>query len=407
MDPCDGTLEPMKKTLSALFLASIALVCASTAAAQAGPGTEPPVIGALLPLTGRQAAPGNRALDGILAGLDLFDGNRALAVLRIEDYEGRPEEAARAVERLAAEPGVMAIIGPPEADAARAAAEAAQAAQIPLLVLGPVDLPGVPREFVFSELRSDRREAVALASYAVKDLGLSRLAIFHPSHAYGTSMAGAFREEALRLGAKVRRVQAYRTDQTDFSAEIRKLAAFRNPRPPTKKRGVEAAKPAPAPALDFDALYIPDAFSRLQMILPQLSFHDVRGVQLLGTSLWYSPEGIRREADFFEGAILTAPFFAESDKPAVRDFADTIFGATGREPDYREALAFDTARMLGETLRDRAVRDRRSLLVRLKQIESFEGVTGRVSVSKTGEMRRRPFILKVEAKSIVDITPAY
>ena len=407
MDPCDGTLEPMKKTLSALFLASIALVCASTAAAQAGPGTEPPVIGALLPLTGRQAAPGNRALDGILAGLDLFDGNRALAVLRIEDYEGRPEEAARAVERLAAEPGVMAIIGPPEADAARAAAEAAQAAQIPLLVLGPVDLPGVPREFVFSELRSDRREAVALASYAVKDLGLSRLAIFHPSHAYGTSMAGAFREEALRLGAKVRRVQAYRTDQIDFSAEIRKLAAFRNPRPPTKKRGVEAAKPAPAPALDFDALYIPDAFSRLQMILPQLSFHDVRGVQLLGTSLWYSPEGIRREADFFEGAILTAPFFAESDKPAVRDFADTIFGATGREPDYREALAFDTARMLGETLRDRAVRDRRSLLVRLKQIESFEGVTGRVSVSKTGEMRRRPFILKVEGKSIVDITPAY
>ncbi|MBK7550334.1 MAG: penicillin-binding protein activator [Syntrophaceae bacterium] len=343
----------------------------------------------------------------MLAGLDLFDGNRALAVLRIEDYEGRPEEAARAVERLAAEPGVMAIIGPPEADAARAAAEAAQAAQIPLLVLGPVDLPGVPREFVFSELRSDRREAVALASYAVKDLGLSRLAIFHPSHAYGTSMAGAFREEALRLGAKVRRVQAYRTDQTDFSAEIRKLAAFRNPRPPTKKRGVEAAKPAPAPALDFDALYIPDAFSRLQMILPQLSFHDVRGVQLLGTSLWYSPEGIRREADFFEGAILTAPFFAESDKPAVRDFADTIFGATGREPDYREALAFDTARMLGETLRDRAVRDRRSLLVRLKQIESFEGVTGRVSVSKTGEMRRRPFILKVEGKSIVDITPAY
>jgi len=45
MDPCDGTLEPMKKTLSALFLASIALVCASTAAAQAGPGTEPALRG--------------------------------------------------------------------------------------------------------------------------------------------------------------------------------------------------------------------------------------------------------------------------------------------------------------------------------------------------------------------------
>ena len=68
MDPCDGTLEPMKKTLSALFLASIALVCASTAAAQAGPGPEPPGIGALLPLTGRQAAPWNRARGGGRAG---------------------------------------------------------------------------------------------------------------------------------------------------------------------------------------------------------------------------------------------------------------------------------------------------------------------------------------------------
>jgi len=91
----------------------------------------------------------------------------------------------------------------------------------------------------------------------------------------------------------------------------------------------------------------------------------------------------------------------------VRDFSDTIFGATGREPDYREALAFDTARMLREALRDRSVRDRRSLRDRLQRIEAFEGVTGRVSVSKAGEMLRRSFILKVEGKTIVDITPAY
>ena len=143
------------------------------------------------------------------------------------------------------------------------------------------------------------------------------------------------------------------------------------------------------------------------MILPQLAFHDVRGVQLLGTSLWYAPEGIRGEADVFEGAVLTAPFFAESDKPAVRDFSDAIFGATGREPDYREALAFDTARMLGEALRDRSVKDRRSLRDRLRRIEAFEGVTGWVSVNKAGEMQRRSFILKVEGKNIIDVTPQY
>jgi ABC-type branched-subunit amino acid transport system substrate-binding protein len=389
--------------LFSLVLAILALAAGHLAAAD-----ERMAVGALLPLTGKQSALGSQTLDGIIAGLGFFDGKRVLsAVLRIEDYGSNPAAAARAVEKLAAEARVMAIIGPPDVDAAREAARAAQAARIPLLVLGPVDLPEGSRDYVFSELRSDKREAVTLASYAVKDLGLARLAIFYPDNAYGTDMMSAFREEVLRLGGKVRRIQAYKTDQTDFSVEIRKLAAFRNPRPPAKKKGAEAAKPAPPPALDFDALYIPDAFSRLRMILPQLSFHDVRGVQLLGTSRWYSPEGIRREAEFFEGAILTAPFFAESDKQAVRDFADTIFGATGREPDYREALAFDTARMLGETLRDRSVTDRSSLRDRLRKIEAFEGVTGWVSVAKTGETQRKSFILKVEGKNIVDITPAY
>ena len=395
-------------TIRPLHILSLAAAVVALASGIAPAAEERIGVGAVLPLTGKQAAPGSRTLDGIIAGLGLFDGGRPISfTLRIEDYGGNPSDAARAVEKLAAEPGLMAILGPPEPDAAREAARAAQAARIPLLVLGPVDPPEGSRDYVFSELRSDRREAVTLAAYAVKDLGISRFAIFYPDNAYGKAMMSAFREEAQRLGGKIRRVQVYRTDQTDFSAEIRKLAAFRSPRPPAKKKGAEAAKTVPPPQLDFEALYIPDAFSRLRMILPQLSFHDVRGVQLLGTSLWYSPEGIRREPEFFEGAILTAPFFAESDKPAIRDFADTIFGATGREPDYREALAFDTSRMLGETLRNQNVRDRASLRDRLRTIEAFEGVTGWVSVSKSGEMQRKSFILKVEGKNIVDVTPQY
>jgi ABC-type branched-subunit amino acid transport system substrate-binding protein len=272
--------------------------------------------------------------------------------------------------------------------------------------LSPVAPTEGPRDFVFSDQRSDEREARTMASYAVKDLGLSRMVVFYPENAYGTAMMTAFREEVQRLGGKIRRVQSYKPDQTDFSGEIKKLAAIRAPRPSTKKKGAEAVK-APLPVLDFDALYLPDAFRRVRMILPQLAFHDVRGVQFLGTSQWYVPEGIRKELDYFEGSVLTAPFFAESSKRLVIDFTDTLFGATGREPDYREALAYDTARMLLGALRDKCVTDRRSLRDHLQRIEAFEGVTGWVSMTKTGEMQRRSFILKVEGKQIVDVTPTY
>jgi ABC-type branched-subunit amino acid transport system substrate-binding protein len=366
-----------------------------------------PVIGALLPLTGKQAAQGNRVLDGIIAGLGLFDRKQAVPVeLYIENYGSDPAAVSRAVSKLAEEYRVLAIIGPPEADAAREAAKAAQSLQVPLLALSPVDEPEGSTDFVFSDQRSDQREAVTMAAYAVKDLGLSRLVILYPDNAYGTAMMTAFRTEALRLGGKIRRVQSYKPDQTDFSSEIKKLAAIKAPRPSPKKKGGEAAK-IPAPSLDFDALYLPDAFRRVRMILPQLSFHDVRGVQLLGTSQWYSPEGIRKEIDYFEGAVMTAPFFAESNKALIRNFTDSLYGATGREPDYREALAYDTARMLRDALRDRKVTDRKSLRDRLKQTESFEGVTGWVSVTKTGQMQRGSFILKVEGKQIVDVTPTY
>jgi ABC-type branched-subunit amino acid transport system substrate-binding protein len=91
----------------------------------------------------------------------------------------------------------------------------------------------------------------------------------------------------------------------------------------------------------------------------------------------------------------------------VRNFTDALYGATGREPDYREALAYDTARMLREALRDRGVTNRGSLRDRLKQTEAFEGVTGWVRMTKKGEMQRGSFILKVEGKQIIDVTPAY
>lgn len=394
----------MKAPRQILSLAAAILLFAAGLASAA---EERPVIGALLPLTGRQAALGNRVLDGLIAGFGLFDRRQAApVVLQIESYGSDPAAIRRAVAKLAGEPRVLAIIGPPEFEAAREAAKAAQSAQVPLLALSPVIAPEGSRDFVFSDQRSDEREARTIASYAVKDLGLSRLVVLYPENAYGTAMMNAFRAEARRLGGKVRRVQSYKLDLTDFSTEIRKLAAIKAPRPAAKKKGAETAK-TPLPVLDFDALYLPDAFRRVRMILPQLAFHDVRGVQLLGTSQWYVPDGIRKEIDYFEGAVLTAPFFAESEKRLVMDFTDTLFGATGREPDYQEALAYDTSRMLLEALRDRSVTDRTSMKERLKKFEAFEGVTGWVSVTSTGEMQRGSFILKVEGKQIVDVTPAY
>ena len=44
------------------------------------------------------------------------------------------------------------------------------------------------------------------------------------------------------------------------------------------------------PIVDFDALFIPDEHDKIVLIAPQLAFHDVTGVRLLGSSGWVDPE---------------------------------------------------------------------------------------------------------------------
>ena len=85
----------MKAPRQILSLATAILLLVAGIAAAA---EERPVIGALLPLTGKQAALGNRILDGLIAGIGLFDGKRAAPVaLQIENYGSDPAAAGRSV----------------------------------------------------------------------------------------------------------------------------------------------------------------------------------------------------------------------------------------------------------------------------------------------------------------------
>ena len=84
--------------------ATLFLLAGSTPAAMAA--EERPAIGALLPLTGKQSVLGNRTLDGIIAGLGLFDKRASVPIeLHVENYGSDPAAVSRAVTKLADEIG--------------------------------------------------------------------------------------------------------------------------------------------------------------------------------------------------------------------------------------------------------------------------------------------------------------
>jgi ABC-type branched-subunit amino acid transport system substrate-binding protein len=132
------------------------------------------------------------------------------------------------------------------------------------------------------------------------------------------------------------------------------------------------------------------------MIASQLAFYDVKGIQLLGTSLWNSPDLLKKGAECLEGAVFADSFFVNGSYPETNDFVDIYYTAYSREPENIEALSYDTMGMIISVLEDKNIQTREQFITGLQQVENYKGATGNTSFSGDRVARKTAFILKVK-----------
>lgn len=364
---------------------------------EARASVRPFTIGCILPLTGEYAAYGIRALDAIVFAAGIFEpSQKSRVTLIFKDSRSDPGSAAAAVDRLAAD-NVIGIIGPLGSAPSRAAAERAQEAHVPILTLTQLDTVAETGDYVFRNSMTPRMQIQTLVAYAVDNLGMKSFAVLYPDDPSGIGMVHLFWDEIDRRGGRVRGIEGYAVDQTDFGEEIKALTGL-----DVLEEGIAAGEEV-EPIIDFDALFVPDTAERISMIAPQLAFYDVTAVQLLGTSGWNDAERLTAAGDYLEGAIFTDGFFANSSKPEVLDFIDGFYAAFGREPVTLEALAFDATRIMIRVIEDRSVRSRRELKDALLNLERFDGVTGVTRMTPTGDTEKTLSILRVHNDEIVQV----
>jgi branched-chain amino acid transport system substrate-binding protein len=212
-------------------------------------------------------------------------------------------------------------------------------------------------------------------------------------------MARLFREEVQRKGGEIRKERSYKTDHTDFAEEILALGGVAPVNPGTGVTVVSLPKPAP----DFEALFIPDAYDRVAMIVPQLAYHDLTGIRLIGTSGWDSPELLKTDPKQLEGAVFVDGFFLDSYSSEVNDFIEKFYMAYGREPVAMEALVYDAADMTVKVLVGSRGGTRDDFRKGLMQLDRFPGVTGRTSFPPTRDAEKELFILMVKNGKIVQV----
>lgn len=314
-----------------------------------------PKMGLILPLTGEYANFGAAVQKGV--ELAMRDSEVELLVI---DSKGDPIDALEGAKRLIQEERVTAILGPVMSMSAIAAAGIANSLGVPLLsptateerisAIGP---------YIFQLNPSIEAQGKTVASFAVTDLSLTKLAALHPDDSYGRDITAAFHKEVVDLGGSVVAVESYKEGTTDFQEQI---------------LSIKSQEP--------EGIFVPGYPEEIVLIAPQLKYHEVLA-QIFGSDGWKSEKVITLGEDYVEGAVFSSPGLQRAESWAAQDFVEQFEKRYGTAPSRNSALAYDAAKMILEGISSGATTPL-ALKEYLVSIVEYWGASGLVSLTGSG-----------------------
>lgn len=370
----------------------------------------PGVVGCLLPLSGPFAIYGEEVLNGIQLGLGIPGGLEVV----IRDTVNLSERDAAEIKGLVRDEKVLALIGPLSSSKAEVVAGKAQELGVPIITLTQKQGITEKGDMVFRNFLTPLREVERVLGRDLMDRGIRRFAILYPDNSYGRFFMNLFWDRVDELGGEVTAVESYDPEQTDFADNIKKMVGLYRPRPGEMVEKLKAMRTPeedeseilteePEPIIDFDAVFIPDVFQRVALIAPQLVYHDVTDVQLMGTSLWQSPRLTEMAGDYVQEAIIPSGFLETSSREDVRVFVEEYQANYETSPGILAATGYDTIRLIRQVIAGKEIRTRRQFREALSGCSGFEGVTGRISFDYRGEVEKEALLLVVSGSRIVEI----
>jgi ABC-type branched-subunit amino acid transport system substrate-binding protein/predicted negative regulator of RcsB-dependent stress response len=371
-------------------------------------------IGCLLPLSGPFAAYGQEVLNGILLGMLGVSTDGTKLELIVRDTAGDPKKAQDELETLVNIRKIVGVIGPLSSKTAAVTAEKAQELGVPMIALTQRRDIVKAGDMVFRNFLTPAQEIDSLLEVAMGQLGLKRFGILYPDNAYGRFCMNLFWDRLDEMGGSVTAVESYPPNVTDFADEIKKMVGLYYPRTGDWRR-THAQKKITGdpknetelseddPLIDFDAVFIPDTYQRVAMIAPQLVFHDVLGVRLLGTRLWHSPKLLELARNYLQGAVFTSGFLTESENPRVLGFITDYQKNFGATPKILAANGYDTICLLKTIFAENKPQTRDDLRQALLDVPVFEGVTGSFNFDAEGEALKTPLLLTVSGNNVIPI----
>ncbi len=356
---------------------------------------EPDTIGLLLPLSGTYQYFGERALKGALLAGGVFESPELAprVRLRVVDsslYESKIEQA---VKELILEDHIIALVGPILGQRAKVSAQLTEKYGVPMIALSPKEGLADTGTYIFQDCLTKSAQVKALLDWAMGQEGLKKFAVLYPDDKYGSEFAQLFTEEVTQRGGEVVKSFSYPAEATDIGENILQLL-------PEEWIKLKAEHPEEAeekePELEFEALFLPDSWEKIALIVPQLLFHQV-SIQLLGTSSWHSEkifEYCRKE--YLESAVFVDLYAPEINSREFEDYQFYFRQQYQEEPTLVDMQAYEVVALLISILERNQVKNRRELAEMLLQIQGWKSPLGKVSVSPQGEFLHKLHIFRIE-----------
>ncbi|MGD0276417.1 MAG: ABC transporter substrate-binding protein, partial [Syntrophales bacterium] len=357
-------------------------------------------IGCILPLTGPQSHIGQSILDAVILSSGVLDENRKLPLQLVIKDLGKTDKAIPSiVERMAHQQKVIGIIAFLDGPDAVPAAREAQKWQVPMIIQTPVEKVTDEGNFIFRHYPDQKQQILTLVRYAMDTQHINSFAILYPDKPEESIQASIFREEVQHRGGKIAFIRSYKADQTDFREEIQAMIP-----PPVVSNSIpEQAKSETRMNVEFQGFFIPDAYPAVRMIVPQLAFYGLKGIRLLGTSGWNDRALLKNDAAYYEGAFFVDSFCVNSFNPEAADFADHFFVETGRDPGSREAMAYDTIKIIMKVLENPKIQTRDQLRQGIANTGHFHGATGGISFDEKRQSSKEVFLITIRNGQMIQV----
>lgn len=352
---------------------ALALLVAAAAPAVA---QETIKIGALYNVTGGMSSLDGPSLNGAKLAAKQINASGGLLGKKVEliapDTKTDQQETAKAAQRVLSE-GVVAGIGQSDTTFVMAAAPLFQEKRIPFVTSGATHpmLPQWVGEYMFMTPFGDDDQSYAIADYTYDKLGARQVAVWtDQSMDFTKALSKFFKERFQERGGKVVGEDSFMMGDTDFSAQIARLASL-DPKP--------------------DAVFISAIPSEAGLSVKQIREQGIDMPIVSGDGFDTELVSTVPGPELADKVYFSTHTYRADDRPEVQKFIDDYKAEYGKEPENAFApLGYDAMMLVADAIKRAGSTEPDAIRKALAETRGFKGVTGEIGYTRETMVPPKP-----------------